>query len=75
MPQSFKAEVIADNSGTWAGNGLRFATAEEAERYAIDLSHRWTLVREHRVVSSDDPVNSIWSQSMGRALDLIEGVK
>lgn len=54
---SFKAEVIADNSGKWVGNSLRFATREEAERYVADLFMRWTLVRETRVVESDEPVN------------------
>ena len=51
---SFKAEVIADNSGVWCSNGLRFKTREEAEIYAKDLSYRWTAVREWRVVESDD---------------------
>ena len=46
----FKVEVIADSSGHWAGNGLRFATDEEAKTYARDLFSRWTLVREWRVV-------------------------
>ncbi len=55
--RSFAAEVIADNSGKWAGNGLRFATRQQAERYAKDLSYRWTLVREWRVVPSTDGVN------------------
>lgn len=54
---SFKSEVIADSTGTWAGNALRFATREEAERYVADLSMRWLAVRETRVVESDDPVN------------------
>ena len=54
---SWKAEVIADNSGTWAGNGLRFASKEEAERYVSDLAWRWTDVRETRVVECEDPVN------------------
>jgi hypothetical protein len=56
MP-SFKMEVIADSSGTWAGNALRFATHDEARRYASDLSGRWMAVRETRVVESADPVN------------------
>lgn len=60
MP-SFKAEVIADNSGKFCGNGLRFATQEEAEAYAKDLAWRWTLVREWRVVDSGDPVNYRWN--------------
>jgi hypothetical protein len=54
---SWKAEVIADNSGKFCGNGLRFATKREAEAYARDLANRWTLVSEWRVVESDEPVN------------------
>ena len=54
---SYVAEVIADDSGTWAGNSLRFATEDEAKLYVADLASRWTLVRETRVVQSDDPVN------------------
>ncbi len=50
----FKVEVIADNSGTWAGNALTFDTEEAAEAYARDLMSRWMLVREWRVV----PVSS-----------------
>ncbi len=41
----------------WAGNGLRFATQEEAERSAADLAARWFLVEDFRVDESDDPVN------------------
>ena len=57
---SWKPEVIADNSGKWAGNKLRFATELEARAYARDLMMRWTLVREYRVVETDDPVDSAW---------------
>jgi hypothetical protein len=55
-PRSYRPEFIADSSGTWAGNALRFATRAEAEAYAADLARRWTLVRETRVVPSDDAV-------------------
>jgi hypothetical protein len=34
---AWKPEVIADNTGKWYGNGLRFATKEEAEANALDL--------------------------------------
>lgn len=51
---SFKPEVIADSSGTWAGNALRFATREEAQASVNDLAARWMLVRETRVVESED---------------------
>ena len=54
---SFKPEVIADSSGKFYGNALRFATREEAEANVKDLAARWILVRETRVVESDDPVN------------------
>src|ERR1700694_4363842 len=56
-PMSFKPEVIADPSGKWCGNALRFATREEAEANVQDLMMRWFAVRETRVVESDDPVN------------------
>lgn len=55
---SFKAEVIADSSGKWCGNALRFATAIEATAYASDLSTRWTAVRDKRVVESEDLVTA-----------------
>jgi hypothetical protein len=42
---SFKPEVIADSTGQWCGNALRFATREEAEANVKDLERRWILVR------------------------------
>jgi hypothetical protein len=54
---SYAPEVIADSGGAWAGNSLRFATREEASQWVRDLSVRWTLVRDTRVVESADPVN------------------
>jgi len=54
---SFKPEVIADSSGQFVGNALRFATREEAEANVRDLAMRWIAVRETRVVECDDPVN------------------
>lgn len=57
---SFAAEVIADNSGKWCGNILRFATKEEAESYVKDLMWRWILVRETRFIETDDPVTDTW---------------
>jgi len=46
----FKVEVIADSSGEWCGNGMRFDTTEQAVDYARSLEMRWTLVRDWRVV-------------------------
>jgi hypothetical protein len=54
---SWKPEVIADDSGKWGGNALRFARYEDAQAYVLDLALRWTAVREIRVIESDDPVN------------------
>ncbi len=56
--KSWKAEVIADSTGEWVGNGLRFETREEAEQYVLDLSMRWTLVRFVRTVQCEGPVNA-----------------
>ena len=54
---SFKPEVQADASGKWYPNGLAFATAGEAEAYVLELSMRWTAVRDTRVVESTEPVS------------------
>jgi hypothetical protein len=57
---SFKPEVIADSSGKWVGNQLRFATREEAQANVCALMLRWFAVRDKRVVESDDPPNYRW---------------
>lgn len=54
---AYRAEVIADSSGKWAGNALVFATEEEAAAYVADLARRWTLVRDTRTVETDDAPN------------------
>jgi len=43
--------------GDWAGNGLRFATHEEADTHAYLLSMSWSPVSAFRVDESSDPVN------------------
>lgn len=58
--------------GEWAGNGLRFATKEEAETSAYLLANRWTLVESFRVDESDDPVN--YTLVNGRAVAVREEV-
>ena len=57
MANSYAPEVLADASGKFCGNALRFATEREAQIYVDDLAMRWTAVRETRVVASDEPVN------------------
>jgi len=54
---SWAPEVIADSSGKWTGNQLRFATEREARMWVDNLSMRWISVQETRVVQSEDPVN------------------
>ncbi len=60
MVKSYAPEVIADRSGQWAGNALRFATPEEAEANVQNLKQRWMMVTQTRVVESEDPVNYRW---------------
>jgi hypothetical protein len=53
---SWKPEVQTGGDG-WSANGLAFATREEADDWALDLSFRWTAVVNIRSVESDEPVN------------------
>ena len=66
---SWKPEVIADRSGQWTGNALRFATYQEARENVLDLMNRWTAVTGWRVVESDDPVNYRWVDGQTKPLD------
>jgi len=66
---SWKPEVIADDTGKWCGNGLAFATKEEAEANARDLMRRWILVTATRAVESDEPVNYKWTD---KGLEAVE---
>jgi len=54
---SWAPEVVADSSGRFYGNNLRFATYDEAYNNACDLAGRWMLVTKYRAALSDDPVN------------------
>lgn len=58
--KSYAVEVIADNSGEFVGNAIRLATEVEAVAYGRDLAGRWMLVREWRVVESEDEPNYRW---------------
>ena len=49
----FYVEVLADDSGVWVGNSLKFPNREQAEHYGRDLASRWTAVREWRVVEEE----------------------
>jgi len=56
--ESWTPEVIADESGRWLGNGLRFLTKEDAEAHAATLKTRWSAVRKTRVVPSAEEPNA-----------------
>lgn len=70
---SYMVEVIADSSGKWCGNLLRFSTKEDAETYGRDLQARWTAVLEHRVMPSPDQPKHRWSAEEQRAVHLVGG--
>jgi len=65
LATSWAPEVIADSSGKWAGNALRFATKAEAEANVHNLMMRWTLVTDTRVVETTDPINYRWDLEIG----------
>lgn len=54
---SFAPMVRTTDNGPFAGNGLRFATREEAQAWLDDLMMRWFAVTDVRVDESTDPVN------------------
>jgi hypothetical protein len=68
---SWRPEVIADSSGKWIGNSLRFATEAEALANAHNLMMRWFAVQETRAAESDDAVNYAWDKERG--LIAVEG--
>lgn len=72
---SFGVEVIADDSGEFAGNNVRFRSPGEAEAYGADLAARWTLVSEWRVCDSDKPANYEWVAGHLRTLEETAGEK
>lgn len=57
----YKIQVLADNSGVWAGNALTFHDVAAAVAYARDLTSRWMLVRDWRVVTvaGEDVITSM----------------
>jgi hypothetical protein len=57
LPTSWKVEIVADSSGNWSNNGVRFASREEADAYGHHLLERWPAIRQVRVAESTDPVN------------------
>lgn len=68
-PLSWRPEVIADSTGAWLPNGLRFATETEAADNAQALAWRWLAVREWRAAPSMDPPNYRWADGALVALE------
>jgi hypothetical protein len=66
---SWKLEVQADSTGTWATNACRFATEREAALYGQDLMRRWSSARKVRAAESDDPVVCQFDDGFVRWLD------
>lgn len=54
---SYKLGAKTAGDSEFVSNALCFETEKEAEDYGIDLSSRWTAVRETKVIVSDEPVN------------------
>ena len=65
---SYKPEVRTFGEQSFHGNALRFATAEEAEAYVLDLMMRWTRVEETRAAACDDPITHAWVDGVLRGL-------
>jgi hypothetical protein len=74
MTRSWAPQVVADSSGTWCGNALRFQTKEEAEASAADLQARWILVTRTRAMPSEDRVNYSWDFANRRLVPVKEEV-
>jgi len=54
---SFKVVVKVSGESKLSGNGLRFATENEANEYGSDLMSRWFAVELFQVQPSDDHVS------------------
>lgn len=58
---SFMPEVLHKEYGWW-GNGMRFATEQEALACAIAGERETAFSRGHRVVASTLPANARWRE-------------
>ena len=62
----FIVKVLADSSGVFVGNGLKFDTKENAEAYARDLFGRWTAVREWKVLEQVETPSMVFDKEVSR---------
>ena len=65
---SWKTEVKCQ--GEWSGNGLRFATKEEAEASGQELLDRWFVPTDSRAATCDKPVNYRFDFEAGKNVRL-----
>lgn len=72
MTTSWKPEVQVSGDKQWYDNQFRFATKDEALKYAVDLAMRWTSVDEYRVTEVDEAPTYRW---VGHKAVAIEGVQ
>ncbi len=62
---------VRQSDGTYfAGNGLRFATQDEATAQAEELMTRWFIPIGYRVDPSEDTPNSRWSSNLQKSIHL-----
>jgi hypothetical protein len=52
----YEVNTYGDPVDSWAGNAVRYDTADDAEAGAKDLFGRWTAVKFWRVVDDRDAV-------------------
>jgi hypothetical protein len=64
----WKNVIRARSETEFHGNGLTFATKEEADGYGRDLFSRWTGVEEYKAVETEEEVNYKWGD--GRAIPI-----
>lgn len=69
---SWKTEVCTMYRGSesWATNSLRFATQVEAEKAGAELLSRWYVPIKSRAAESDDTVNYVFDDNVGRPVPI-----
>jgi hypothetical protein len=70
--KSWKTEVCTIYQGqeSWATNSLRFASKIEAEKAGIELLSRWYVPINSRAAESDDTVNYVFDDNVGRPVPI-----
>jgi hypothetical protein len=69
MGRGYRVEVIADDTGKWVGDLLRFYVLGDAERYARNLYSMWPTIRAWRVKDGHGHVRVIGGQNAGNGAE------